>query len=308
MSCARNILARRGSAHGLRLNVFEAFAGSSSGSFEASAGRSASSSSCYSNVVTAVSASSESRPASTGAVVAWGGSSSSSHERLVSAEGPALAVVPHASRPGENADTAFASPFARLEAASNAPELQSSWKSRHIASVSSGVSVEPGHRATSPSAHAMPQRRGLSKAYAFGGSGGHRDVERPDWIGARTTQARYLSSGATQIQSRRLSGLFGRGASPPAPGSGCPRATGRGSVAEPQWQLRSGWSQSQRRFVIQHPARVVLGHKMELIRGNHGQHQRFPKPNKFPAAPSEENKNMNLLTTYADMKLRWKYS
>lgn len=55
-----------------------------------------------------------------------------------------------------------------------------------------------------------------------------------------------------------------------------------------------------------HPARIVMGHKMELMKNpeKRGKISSIPK---YPAHPSEPDRNMNLLTQYADMKLRWTF-
>ncbi|CAD7936739.1 unnamed protein product [Amoebophrya sp. A120] len=63
----------------------------------------------------------------------------------------------------------------------------------------------------------------------------------------------------------------------------------------------------QIRTVIKHPARIVMGHKMEIIKGNQKTGKLSTMP-KYPSHPSDPDRNMNLLTQYADMKLRWKYT
>ena len=63
----------------------------------------------------------------------------------------------------------------------------------------------------------------------------------------------------------------------------------------------------QIRTVIKHPTRVILGHKMEITKKATTK-KRPPQVPKYPVHPAEaDSKNIKLLTTYADLRLRWTY-
>lgn len=63
----------------------------------------------------------------------------------------------------------------------------------------------------------------------------------------------------------------------------------------------------QTRTVMKHPSRVILGHKMEITRSN-SIRKRPSQPSKYPVHPQEaDQQNIKLLTTYADLRLRWTY-
>jgi len=62
----------------------------------------------------------------------------------------------------------------------------------------------------------------------------------------------------------------------------------------------------QRRLVVNHPYRRVVGHKMEIMVGKH-RIVRGIAP-KYPLHPIfDTDKNMNLFLTFRDLKLRWKF-
>ncbi|CAD7959886.1 unnamed protein product [Amoebophrya sp. A25] len=77
-------------------------------------------------------------------------------------------------------------------------------------------------------------------------------------------------------------------------------------VQQHQQSHQMKWNTTQKRYHIRHPARVVMGHKMEIIKGRQKTGGISWKP-KYPNHPAENDRNMNMLTQYADMKMRWSY-
>lgn len=58
--------------------------------------------------------------------------------------------------------------------------------------------------------------------------------------------------------------------------------------------------------ILRQTNRSVLGHKLEIILGKHKTENRLIPPPKFPAHPLvDTDKNMDELTSYQDLKLRW---
>lgn len=66
------------------------------------------------------------------------------------------------------------------------------------------------------------------------------------------------------------------------------------------------------RTVVRHPVKAtgrILGHKLEVIYGQHTRKRNNPVPPKIPKHPMQDvDQNMNELVTYNDLKIRWQWT